>query len=98
MTAEQFAKLLELMSQSRHTITGASDWPMLVAMVSLFGVMLLGLIGLMWADLRGKFCENTEEHLRLWKAQGDCQDDCCPRGGRRAEDHYYERQARAEVP
>lgn len=78
MTTEQFTQLLIILQKiadKSYTLTGAADWPMLVAM----GGMLVLLIGCMWADLRGKFAANDQEHNRLWRAHMDCQDECCPR-------------------
>lgn len=94
MTPEQIAKLLELMARiadRQYTITGASDWPILLAV----GGLLCGLLGLMWSDLRGSLRDSRQEwkeavaelkreekieHDILWAALRDCQDDCCPRG------------------
>ena len=86
MTPEQFGlllKLLEKIADRSYTITGATDWPMLVALVGMFGVVFTGLVGAMWIDLRGRLGDNTREHEKIWKAMTDCQDDCCPRGGKK---------------
>lgn len=79
MTTDQFNQLLivlQKIADKQYTLTGAADWPMLVAMAGLVSV----LIGCMWFDLRGGMKENRSEHDKMWKAMADCQDDCCPRG------------------
>lgn len=81
MAPEQFQQLLVVLQKiadKPYTLTGAADWPMLMAM----GGMVSALVLLMWCDLRGQMGENKKEHARIWQAQADCQDDCCPRGGR----------------
>lgn len=82
MTPDQFQQLLSVLQKiadKQYTLTGAADWPMLVAM----GGLITGLIGFMWLDLRGKLVDNKTEHEKLWRAMADCQDDCCPRGHRK---------------
>lgn len=84
MTPEQFSRLLEVLekmaSAKSYTITGASDWPILAVV----GAIMIALIGAMWHDLRVSIQENKREAAadidKLWAAQRDCQDDCCPRG------------------
>jgi len=47
----QFLKLLELLDKTAgksYTITGATDWPMLMAI----GGIVIILVGVMWRDLR----------------------------------------------
>lgn len=47
----QFLKLVELLDKSAgksYTITGATDWPMFVAV----GGIVIVLVGVMWRDLR----------------------------------------------
>lgn len=95
MTPAQFEELLNLLhdlaaKNTQYTITGASDWPMLMVL----GGILAGLIGFMWVDLRSKLtdhkvdfgkeldaikAENKEGHDILWNAMRDCQNECCPR-------------------
>ena len=93
MTAEQFSQLLSVLKQladKQYTISGATDWPMLLAV----GALLMAAVAAMWADLRSKLTEhrgmavealqelktsNNEEHNKIWAAMRDCQDDCCPR-------------------
>lgn len=94
MTPDQIAKLLEVLERiasRQYTLTGASDWPILMAV----GGVLVALIGLMWSDLRSSIKEyrtdwkselavhkrESKEELDLvWSALRDCQNDCCPRG------------------
>jgi hypothetical protein len=65
MTAEQFAKLLEVLSKlaekQHYTITGAADWPILVVVGGGCLAMLMAAIGCMWADLRSWIKEGREE-------------------------------------
>ena len=82
MTTEQFAQLLTLLEKiasRQYTITGASDWPILLVI----GGITFALIGAMWTDLRNNFreqkAEAKEERNLIWSALKDCQDDCCPR-------------------
>ena len=72
MTPDQLqqiiAALKEIAAQSKsYTLTGASDWPLLVVvggiLMALLGVMA-GMIGLMWADLRNNIREGKAE----WQA------------------------------
>ena len=89
MTSEQFAQLLKAISDRPYTLTGAADWPLLVVL----GVGLVGLIGLMWNDLkdtirnhRGEWQialnqykeEHKQEHDHIWTSMEKCKDDCCP--------------------
>lgn len=91
---EQFSQLLRLLQQiadKPSTITGMQDWPMLMVLCSMFGgVMLLmigGGIGYILNKIETDRKENKEEHNRIWQAYEDCQTECCPRlGGRRAND------------
>lgn len=81
MTPDQFQQLLlvlQKIADKPYTLTGAADWPMLMAL----GAMISALIGAMWIDLRGQSKENKDEHRSLWRAMSDCQEDCCPRGQR----------------
>jgi len=91
MTQEQFAqllKLLEKLADKSYTITGASDWPALVAV----GGLLLLAVAAMWADLRSALkdsrcdwqrdlvahkADNDKAIDNLWTAQRDCKEDCC---------------------
>lgn len=82
MTPDQFTQLLTLLEKiasRQYTITGASDWPILLVI----GGITLALIGAMWTDLRNNIkeqkTENKEERTLIWRAMKDCQDDCCPR-------------------
>jgi hypothetical protein len=72
MTPEQIAKLLELLSRIAdslasprpYTLTGASDWPILLVLGGILAIMI-GLIGalirLMWSDLRTSMRDNRSE-------------------------------------
>ena len=98
MTPEQFAqllKLLEKLTDKSYTITGASDWP---ALVAVGGLLLLAVIA-MWADLRSALkdsrCDwqrdlaahkddNIKAMDNIWAAHRDCKDDCCDVPSRRA--------------
>lgn len=93
MTHEQFIQLLAVLKQlaeKPYTISGASDWPMLITI----GGLLMLVIAAMWADLRSKLTDhralssaelkefkgvNEKEHDIIWEAMRACQDDCCPR-------------------
>ena len=90
MNPEQFAKLLDVLiriADKRHAITEAADWPMLAAMVSMFGIIVIGLIGCMWLDLKRGYEKQElcaeKEHDRIWAAMKDCQEDCCPPRGKK---------------
>ena len=88
------AKIAEgLSTQQQYTITGAVDYPILVAI----GSILVALAAFMWVDLRNTIKDNRGElreeltkhindderdHEKIWKAFGDCQSDCCPRDKR----------------
>ena len=89
---EHALKLLEkIVEQANHyTLTGAADWPLLVAI----GGILIGLLAWMWAhlhatiqqhrdDLRTMLTELKQDGQQqarvLWKALEECQNQCCPR-------------------
>lgn len=85
MDHDQFEQLLDVIQEfatksSSYTITGAQDWPMVLAM----GGVLMIVLGAMWADLSNKLVSNKNENAKqvdmLWEALRECQDDCCPRG------------------
>jgi hypothetical protein len=85
MTPEQFQLFIDALlkiANHKQAITELSDWPLLAALVSLFGAVFMGMVGGMWLDLRGGYKEHKEENVRqieiLWKAMKDCQADCCP--------------------
>lgn len=93
MTPDQFSQLLTILKQivaRQYTLTGAADWPLLAFLC----VIIFALIGLMWRDLRSLIQGNKTESDdkiktikeefrkdidKLWQAQRDCQNDCCPR-------------------
>lgn len=93
MTPDQFAQLMTLLEKivsRQYTITGAADWPILVAI----GAVLISMGAFMWVDLKNTIKDNRGEsrdelkkhidddekdHEKLWKAFSDCQSDCCPR-------------------
>lgn len=95
MNPEQISQLLNLLERiaaRNYTLTGAADWPILVAV----GGLLIGIIGMMWADLRTSIKESRREWQEamkehrveneknsniLWEALRHCQDDCCPPRG-----------------
>jgi len=86
----QFQKIFELLQQiasKPNTITGMHDWNMLVTMFSMFGGVLLlmigGGIGYILNNMDRDRKENKDEHKCLWQAHEDCQTECCPRRGRR---------------
>ena len=88
LTHEQSQQLLDVLrdlEKSRFVITGATDWAMLVTMTSMFGGVLLlvigGSIGYVMSQVNRDRVENREDHKALWQAHQDCQDDCCPSGG-----------------
>lgn len=84
LTPEQFAQLLQVLKaiaeKQQYSLTGASDWPMLVFLVGI----ILAMIGLMWRDLGSRISRDISEvkteQRNIWSAMKDCQDDCCPRG------------------
>lgn len=96
MNPDQFNQLLAVLikiADKRHAITEAVDWPMLAAMVTLFGGIVIALIGAMWIDLkrgyeRQRQCADKDHDLirkdfekdiaNLKKDIEDCQEDCCP--------------------
>lgn len=87
ITPEQFDKLLAMLAKiaSRpNTITSMDDWAMLTVMVSMLGGVILllvgGSMGYILSMINRDRAENRDDHLRLWKSQEECQDDCCPRG------------------
>lgn len=50
---DQFAQLLSVLASPKvYTLTGAADWPMLVAVCGLFWAIIVALGGVMWFDLR----------------------------------------------
>ena len=51
------------LSQPTYTLTGAADWPILY----IVGGIVIVMIGIMWADLRGTIKDNRTE----WKADLD---------------------------
>jgi len=88
LSPEQFNQLLTTLRSvpGHYTITGAADWPMLLVLCGFFGTALTGLICFMWHDLGKRFdsyeAANEKTHDALWKSQGECQEACCPRGGK----------------
>lgn len=87
LSPEQFTQLMGLLKQladKPSTITGMQDWPMLAITCGMFGGVLLmmigGGLGYILSTIERDRKENREEHCRIWQAQSDCQDDCCPRG------------------
>ncbi len=87
MTSEQSQQLFNIVEATAmhaqnniYTLTGAADWPILVAMTSVLGVLLcvmIAMIGFMWRDLSNSQRNDIE---KLWKGMSDCQAECCPRG------------------
>lgn len=106
-TPDQVAEFLKLLSRTAdsltkiadkpYSISGASDWAMLVAL----GVVIMATIGfggkwiiysiskdittLSSALIRHQ-TEDTNDHNRIWAAHEDCQRECCPRLGRITKD------------
>lgn len=71
-----------------YTLTGASDWPLLMAM----GGILLAVLGFMWVDLRNTFKDhvgkNEKDLQELWnqfrthekyveQEFKECKEKCC---------------------
>lgn len=92
ITDAQFQQLLALLEKmaaaEKYTITGASDWPALVAV----GGLLLLAVAAMWADLRSAMkdnrcdwkqalaahkADNDRANDAIWTAHRDCKEDCC---------------------
>jgi hypothetical protein len=86
MDTDQFTQLLTVLikiADKRQAITESVDWPLLMSC----GSILILLIAAMWNDLKcsikdHKIYDDTE-HMRIWTAMKDCQDDCCPPRRRR---------------
>lgn len=96
MNPDQFSQLLAVLikiADKRPVITEAADWGMLAAVVTMFGAIVVGMIGVMWHDLKTGFASHQvfdeKEHCSLkaeckektdviWAAMKDCQEDCCP--------------------
>lgn len=93
MTDPQLETLLVTLNRladrmGTYTLTGAADWPILVALVGI----LVGMIGYMWHDLKrtighlhtdaGRIERECRAHAekeddKIWRAMRDCQKDCC---------------------
>ena len=64
MDSVQFEKLIVSLTRvadgmrQPYTLTGASDWPMLV----LFGGVLIAVVGFMWRDLRATIKDSADGH------------------------------------
>lgn len=92
---DQLIALLTTIAEKPSTITGMQDWPMLLVLFSMFGGVLLLLIGAIIGHLLSRSeadrKENKADHERIWKAHEDCQTECCPRAGRREGDpkHHH---------
>jgi hypothetical protein len=85
MTSEQFTIFIEALlkiANHKQAITESTDWPLLAAMVTMFGAVFMAMVGGMWLDLRSGFkdhkCDNDKQMETLWNAMKDCQNDCCP--------------------
>ena len=92
MTHEDFLQLLTVLTKladRQYTISGASDWPILLVV----GGILLTAIAMMWSDLKTSMKESKQDwqddlrshkeddskaHDAVWSAMRDCKDDCCP--------------------
>lgn len=92
MTQEQFSLFLAAITKlgevkTAYTITGAADWPILVALAAI----LFAMIGYMWHDLKNSLKGLTEETSRveresrdfaekednkIWAAMRECQAEC----------------------
>lgn len=86
MTPEQWTQFMTVLvkiADKRQAITEASDWAMLVAMFSILAIVAMGLLGIMWHDLRSSFGEfkkcAKEEHDDIWTEMDKCKLDCCPK-------------------
>lgn len=89
MEPDQFGKMIEALTelgetiaksaQAQYTITGAADWPILVALcgiISLFLVVLMGMVGSMKSDIIATIKENRQEwREELEKAEGQLWDE-----------------------
>lgn len=68
MSPEQFKLLLDTLrelSSRPYTITGAADWGMFMALLSLIGALIMLNIGLVvysWHDLKGSVAKSITEH------------------------------------
>ena len=100
LTPEQFKEMMVVLTKiadKQFSIAGASDWAMLVAL----GVVIMATIGfggqwiissiskdinLLSASLNTHKAEDDKAHDRIWAVHEDCQRECCPRLGRRADD------------
>ena len=76
MSPEQFQQVLALfkeISLRPYTITGAADWPLLVALMAI----ITGLIGVMWADLRKSMAAGESRYQRVVDAHSTEIDEKC---------------------
>ena len=88
MTPMEQLEILEKIASRPYTITGASDWPAVVAIGSLLVLAISG----MWADiryvvktirveaaqnLREHKDEDDKAHCAIWASHRDCREDCC---------------------
>jgi hypothetical protein len=90
MSPEQFAALLSALlkiADHKQAITESTDWPLLAAMVTMFGAVFMAMVGGMWLDLRSSFKahieDNTKQIDKIWTAMENCQYNCCPQTPKR---------------
>jgi hypothetical protein len=89
MTSEQFAQLLQALEKlavKPYTITGASDWPMLLVIGGMMLAIISAMSGAFWHYVLMQLGEHKKENEKdidtLFEVQRRCQDECCPRGNK----------------
>jgi heme/copper-type cytochrome/quinol oxidase subunit 2 len=86
MTPEQWNELIivfRALATPKYTLTGAQDWPMLIALFAVIVFMLgviITMIAFMWKNTDSK---NNAAFDDVWTELRRCQDHCCPLGQRK---------------
>jgi hypothetical protein len=94
MTDSQFTIMIEILrkiADRQFTISGAADWPLLVALATIICAIIVGGGSLFWRDVKSNIREvkdalekmsrcDKAARDELWEEIKACQDECCPRG------------------
>lgn len=64
---EKLGKGIQTAATQRYTLTGAADWPILVIAAG----VVLGLLAIMWADLKTTIKDHRGEWRQELKAEAD---------------------------
>ena len=79
MDPNQFHELMVVLKEvatPNFTITSAKDWPLLLVL----GGIIVGAIGMMWADLKSSIKDNKREREKsiddIWEEIRRCQEHC----------------------